>query len=72
MTQLYAAGADWTGDARIRYWTIRASKDASLPVGTYATGLVSWAEFRVVKGAKLQRFEIPKGGELVDGTQCSW
>lgn len=46
--------------------TISASKHPKFPVGSYATGLVGWTEFKVVQGDSLQNFEIPQGGKLAD------
>jgi NADPH-dependent curcumin reductase CurA len=52
-------------------WTVKASKDENLPVGSFATGIVGWTELKVGKEGKamgdLQRIEIPKGGQLTDG-----
>ena len=45
---------------------IQASKNDKLPVGSYATGLVGWTEYKVCHGDELQKVDIPAGGKLVD------
>ncbi|KIV92789.1 hypothetical protein PV10_04055 [Exophiala mesophila] len=45
---------------------ISASKHPKFPVGSYATGLVGWTEFKIVPGGTLVDPEIPEGGRLAD------
>jgi NADPH-dependent curcumin reductase CurA len=46
--------------------TVKASKDPKFPVGSHATGLAGWTEYRVLKAKELQRVVIPRGGRLTD------
>ena len=46
--------------------TIQASKNDNFPVGSFATGLVGWTEYKVCQADELQKVDIPAGGKFVD------
>ena len=46
--------------------TIKASKNSSFPVGSFATAMAGWTEYKVCKGNELERVVIPKGAKLTD------
>jgi len=47
--------------------TVKASKDPSFPVGSYATGTVGWRELKVCKAKKeLQKVHLPREAQLTD------
>ncbi|OAL38156.1 hypothetical protein AYO20_02608 [Fonsecaea nubica] len=47
--------------------TIKASKNPQFPVGSFATAMAGWTEYKICKADELHRVVVPKGGRLTDG-----
>lgn len=46
--------------------TVEASKNDKFPIGSYATGLVGWTEYKICQGDDLQKVEVTTRHGVVD------